>query len=118
MNLNLKTIRMNFFFKEILAKFNELPVEKPGLKRLESRSSAGVQHTTNPVENDWITDEFLAELARQKVRISLPSSLPPKTIVFLSVGIESFHVTPWSRNGIRLTISKSRSFYSRQNSYS
>jgi len=44
-----------------------MPPEKPGLKRIESRGSAGVNQTTNPIDNEWMTDELLAEFTRQKV---------------------------------------------------
>jgi len=57
-------------FQDILTKLNEIPPEKPGIKRLESRSSAGVQPTISSSENEWITDEFLTEFARQRVCFS------------------------------------------------
>lgn len=57
-------------FKEILTRLNEIPPEKPGLKRISSRGSAGVQQNAEAVENDLITDELQAELDRQKVLLS------------------------------------------------
>ncbi len=50
-----------------MIKLNEIPPEKTGLKRIESRGSAGVSQATNSVDNDWMTDEFLTEFSRQKV---------------------------------------------------
>jgi hypothetical protein len=67
-------------FQDILAKLNEIPPEKPGSKRLESHSSTGIQQTTNTIENEWITDEFLTEFTRQKVYFS-----SFKTIIYCSV---------------------------------
>lgn len=59
-------------FQDILTRLSEIPPEKPGMKRVSSRGSAGIQSNTEPVDTDWMTDEFLADLDRQKV-IVLPS---------------------------------------------
>ena len=50
---------------------NEIPPEKPGVKRVNSRGSAGVQSNAEPVENDWMTEEYLAALDQQKVILFL-----------------------------------------------
>ena len=48
-------------------KLNEISQEKPAVKRLESRGSAGIHPSIAPVDNEWLTEELVAELARQKV---------------------------------------------------
>lgn len=38
---------------------------------MNSRGSAGVQSNAEPVENDWMTEEYLAALDHQKVILFL-----------------------------------------------